>query len=58
MWRLVLKNLIAIIKRIYRYLKPKCPDCGGIMNNDDCHIFKSGFVMNVYTCEKCGKKWI
>ena len=34
-------------------IKPKCPDCGGKMDDVDIHHGRT-----VYKCRKCGKEWI
>ena len=46
---------MSLIKIIEKILKPKCPDCGGVM---DC-IFIDMYVDKCdYKCRDCGKEWI
>lgn len=49
---------MSAIKRIWKWLSLKCPDCGGVMENDDCHITRFGTQINVYTCQECKRQWI
>lgn len=35
------------------FIKPKCPDCGGQLDDVDLHDDHT-----VYKCRKCGKEWI
>ena len=35
------------------FTKPRCPDCGGKMDDVDLHDDRT-----VYKCRKCGKEWI
>ena len=49
-------RLIDRIKRFWeRHFKPRCPDCGGVMdgNQFDMEIDKV-----VYTCRECNKEWV
>ena len=47
-----------LIKRIIRFFRFKCPECNGVLNNDDCHMTRFGTLIDVYTCQDCGEKWI
>jgi hypothetical protein len=36
----------------------KCPECGGVMNVDDCEITQNMEIIDVYICQKCKREWI
>lgn len=47
--------IIAIVITLCFLLKPKCPDCGGIM---DYELHDMTIDKPVYKCRKCGKEWV
>ena len=45
--------VMLLVFSIATFIKPKCPDCGGKM--DDVDLYNDHAV---YKCRDCGKEWI
>jgi len=50
-----MKKFLKWLRSIF---KQKCPDCGGLMDNNNLHMFPDGSEANLYECEDCKKIWI
>lgn len=48
---IIVTLLVFIIAALF--IKPKCPDCGGELDDVDTHDDRT-----VYKCRNCGKEWI
>ena len=47
--------IIVLLKVVVHFSIDRCPDCGGKLIDND---YDENIGRVVWTCKKCGKKWI
>ena len=47
--------MLRIIKKLFAWLIPKCPDCGEKMYTEFLDMKWDNLV---YKCDKCNKRWM
>ena len=54
-----MKKPIVKVKELLRAVRSRCPECAdGRLYQNDLHVNPPWTPINIYTCDRCGKKFI